>query len=250
MRQIVKPLGGKSYGSIPHLPGSRLGPGDHHCHEGQARIATEKPRDKHDRIIVTEKLDGSNVAVARVDGNILAIIRAGYLCEDSPHKQHHIFAAWVRRNENRFALLRDGQRIVGEWLYLAHGTKYDLKKSDDLFIPFDVIGDKGRFPHDEARDLFNRVDLRGANVIYDGAKEKTFNNASLSIIDALVMLGPYGSHGAQEQVEGAVWRVERHGKFDFMVKFVRHDKVDGKYFKDASGNQIEVYNFSTKELFR
>ena len=31
----MKPLKQKSYGSIPHLLGSRLGVGDHHCHEGQ-----------------------------------------------------------------------------------------------------------------------------------------------------------------------------------------------------------------------
>ena len=53
-----KPLGHKNYGSIPHLPGSGRGPGDHSCHEGQARIATEKRRDGLDVIIVQEKLDG------------------------------------------------------------------------------------------------------------------------------------------------------------------------------------------------
>ncbi|WP_202614648.1 RNA ligase family protein, partial [Escherichia coli] len=74
-----KPLGRKAYGSIPHLPGSRLGPADHHCHEGQARICCEKPRDRHDRIIVTEKLDGGNVAIAKVNGAIFALGRAGYL---------------------------------------------------------------------------------------------------------------------------------------------------------------------------
>lgn len=47
----------KAYGSIPHLPGSRLGPGDHHVTEGQARICTERGRDRHDFITVTEKLD-------------------------------------------------------------------------------------------------------------------------------------------------------------------------------------------------
>lgn len=47
---LIKPLGQKAYGSIPHLPGSRLGPGDHHCHEGQAKIATEKARDKHEQL--------------------------------------------------------------------------------------------------------------------------------------------------------------------------------------------------------
>jgi len=40
-----KPLNQKAYGSIPHLPGSRLGPGDYSIGEGQARIATEKLRD-------------------------------------------------------------------------------------------------------------------------------------------------------------------------------------------------------------
>ena len=57
-----KPLGRKNYGSIPHLPGSRMGEADHKCSEGQARIATEKARDKHDRVICQEKLDGSNVS--------------------------------------------------------------------------------------------------------------------------------------------------------------------------------------------
>ncbi len=42
-----------------------MGPGDHKCEAGQARIATLKARDRHDHIIVQEKLDGTNVGVAR-----------------------------------------------------------------------------------------------------------------------------------------------------------------------------------------
>ena len=61
---MKKPLGKKAYGSIPHLPGSRLGSGDHHISEGQAKIATEKLRDKYDQLFVYEKLDGSNCSVA------------------------------------------------------------------------------------------------------------------------------------------------------------------------------------------
>lgn len=71
MPQADKPLGIKAYGHVCHLPGSRLGPGDHKLTPGQARILTEKARDKHDRIIVREKLDGSNVAVARVNGELI-----------------------------------------------------------------------------------------------------------------------------------------------------------------------------------
>src|SRR5947207_8187808 len=90
-----KPLGIKAYGRIPHLPGSRRGPGDYGLDEAQARIATTKPRDKLDRIIVQEKLDGSCVAIARHEGQIAPLIRAGYLAMESHYEQHRMFAAWV-----------------------------------------------------------------------------------------------------------------------------------------------------------
>ena len=57
----TKPLGMKAYGSIGHLPESRRGPGDHQIHEGQARICTEKARDKHDfmaKYVRPDKIDG------------------------------------------------------------------------------------------------------------------------------------------------------------------------------------------------
>jgi Putative restriction endonuclease len=87
-----KPLGIKNYGSIAHLPNSRMGEGDHKCPDGQARIATIKVRDKHDRIIVQEKLDGSNVGVALINGVLCSLGRAGYLAADSPYEQHWRFA--------------------------------------------------------------------------------------------------------------------------------------------------------------
>src|SRR5688500_2405585 len=116
----MKPLGHKAYGSIPHLPGSRLGPGDYHIHPGQAKIATEKARDKHDTTIVQEKLDGSCCAVAKVDGRILALGRAGYLARTSEYPVHHAFESYVKANEERFmCLLQDGERVVGEYLGMA-----------------------------------------------------------------------------------------------------------------------------------
>ena len=65
----------KNYGHIAHLLGSRIGPGDHMCEAGQARIATLKARDRHDHIIAQEKLDGTNVGAARLTacskGNVI-----------------------------------------------------------------------------------------------------------------------------------------------------------------------------------
>src|SRR3954451_14610433 len=122
--KTTKPLGIKAYGSICHLPGSRLGPGDHKLNPGQAKILTEKVRDKHDVIIVQEKLDGSNVAVARLDdGSVVALGRAGYPAISSKYEQHRLFAAWVYARLGQFDFLQPGERLCGEWLAQAHGTR-------------------------------------------------------------------------------------------------------------------------------
>jgi len=93
--------------------GQPMGPADHKCDPGQARIATEKPRDRHDHIIVQEKLDGTNVGVARIDGALYPLVRAGYVADTSPFQQHWRFAQWVYAHQDRFlAVLRDGERLV------------------------------------------------------------------------------------------------------------------------------------------
>ena len=105
MSKKLKPLGHKSYGHIAHVSGSRKGPGDHKCSEGQKRIACERLRDKYDRVIVQEKLDGSNTGVALKNGIIIPMTKAGYWAHTSPFKMHHVFEAWVYKNEERFNTL-------------------------------------------------------------------------------------------------------------------------------------------------
>lgn len=238
----VKPLGRKAYGSIGHLPESRLGPGDHKVTDGQARIACIKTRDRHDRVYVTEKLDGSNVAVARVGGEIIALGRAGYRAQTSPYEQHQLFAHWVRMNEARFAWLAEGWSLSGEWLAQAHGTRYRLEH--DPFSPFDLFSPKGkRVTYESFR----------AAVCPHGFTPPRWINPDcrpMSVAAALEILGPFGFHGGLDPVEGAVWRVERATAqgterelgFDFMCKYVRPDKVDGSMLPDVSGNPI-VWNW-------
>ena len=59
---------------------------------GQQNIMTKKSRDKKDLIIVQEKLDGSNCSVAKINGEIIALGRAGYLAKTSRWEQHKCFA--------------------------------------------------------------------------------------------------------------------------------------------------------------
>jgi len=233
-----KPLGRKSYGSIPHLPNSRRGPGDHKCSDGWARIATEKVRDRHDIVICQEKVDGSNVGVAKLNGEIIALSRAGYRAGTSPYEQHHLFAAWVGRQQVRFdALLTEGERVCGEWLAQAHGTRYDLPH--EPFVAFDLMVDTQRETYDRFIERVAKYEFVSPRLLYRGPN-------AITITAAMCFVEPSG-HGALDPVEGVVWRVERnrligkhsgerHHVVDFLVKYVRPDKKDGVYLPETSGN--------------
>lgn len=228
-----KPLGQKAYGSIPHLPGSRRGPADKGLSEQQANILTKKTRDKNDLVIVQEKLDGSNVCIAKINGEIVPLIRAGYAAIGSNYQQHHKFHYWVIAREHLFdRLLNEGERVVGEWLYEAHGTRYDLPH--DPFVGFDIMTGQIRLLVSEVTPRLREVGIVTPHVLHSGE--------AISIENVLKVLEP-SHHGAIDPVEGAVWRVERKGVVDFLGKYVRSDKVDGKYLSDKSGNP-PIYNCS------
>lgn len=229
-----KPLGSKAYGSIPHLPGSRRGPADKGLSEKQASILTEKTRDDKDQIIVQEKLDGSNVAVANIGFHIVPLIRAGYKAEDSKYEMHWHFANWVKSQEARFsAFLNPGERVVGEWLMEAHGTRYNLHH--EPFVVFDIMSGK-------RRELTLNVGLRCYKFGFTTPRLIHCGEA-FSVEEMLKVLEPSG-HGAIDPVEGAVWRVERDGVVDFLGKYVRPDKEDGKYLNGVGGIEREpIYNW-------
>lgn len=243
----MKPLGYKSYGSIGHLPGSRL----EHNHakyatgkivgkdvgvqKGAADICTKRER-KGDVVIVQEKLDGSNVAVANVNSELVSMTRSGKPASSSKFEHHRMFARWVRENAGLFDFLEPGERVCGEWLALAHGTIYKLPHGP--FVAFDLIRDCDRVRSAEdptgcriprlcLADFDRRCNhLPTPHVLHVGG--------ACSIDRALSLLNP-AIHGAQEPIEGCVWRVECEGRVDIIAKYVRPDKVDGKYLPEMSG---------------
>jgi hypothetical protein len=228
-----KPLGIKAYGSIPHLPGSRLGPGEHTVPEGQFLICCKRPRDKHDVIIVQEKLDGSCTAVAKLNGEIIPLIRAGYRAITSPFQQHVLFHNWVMSHfEAFYALLDEGERVVGEWLAQAHGTRYRLPHGP--WVAFDIMVGHERFAHEA---MLSRMKERGVSFV----TPFVVHRGPISIEKAMRLV-KVSHHGAIDPVEGLVWRVERKGKVDFLAKYVRPDKIDGLYLPEKSGKEA-IWNW-------
>lgn len=183
-----------------------------------------RTRDKWDTISVTEKVDGSNVSVAKIGGEIVPLIRAGYRADqETARYQHKLFAEWVYERQERFYyLLQDGERVCGEWLAQAHGTRYELD-GNEPFVAFDLIlGQLNRAPYAVFLERCALVGVQTAHCYHVGG--------AISIPDALALAGEFGRHGALDPIEGLVWRVERRGGCDFLAKYVRADKTDGSYF--------------------
>lgn len=231
---VAKPLGRKAYGSIGHLPGSRLGPGDHHLPSGQDVILTSKPQGRS--IFVQEKVDGSCVSVARIDGEIVPLIRAGYRAEDSRREFHHDFAKWTIDRAGLFAsLLADDERVVGEWLALAHGTRYTCAQP---FVAFDIMVEARRATTAETYFRCLSAGLETVALVHVGA---------IAPEDAVTLLGAEGRHRAHpdDGPEGVVYRAERNGEVEFLGKWVRPDKADGKYLADISGG-APIWNWVSR----
>lgn len=220
----------RNYGSIPHLSDSKLTQqADKKIGQGQELILTKKTRDWKDLIIVTEKLDGTNVGVIRKGNELITLTRSGYDCLTSPYKQHILFDKWVREHIELFQWLPEGYRVCGEWLIQSHGTKYDIT-NEIPFRVFDIFDNKNkRLLYLHLLSLCVRFGLYCACLFHIGQP--------ISIKNSIKLLGN-GFFGNPEKPEGFVYRCERGGKVDFLAKWVRHDKEDGKYLKDG----IEVWN--------
>jgi hypothetical protein len=134
----------------------------------------------------------------------------------------------VRRNERRFEeLLSENERICGEWLLTAVGTKYRLPH--EPFVPFDIMTGSTRIVYHEFLKRISRFDFQHPRLIHMGQP------ISIKDVEKVLDASP---HGALEPVEGAVWRVERNGDVDFLVKYVRPSKQDGIYLKEDILNEM------------
>ena len=75
-------------------------------------------------------------AIARIDGCTVAPGRTGYPAESAPPEHISLFGDWVRSDPDHWAqMLGPGEVLHGEWVALAHGTRYDLLH--EPFVAFD-----------------------------------------------------------------------------------------------------------------
>ncbi|GGR03699.1 RNA ligase family protein [Deinococcus ruber] len=218
--RFLRPLGGKAYGRVAHLPGSRQGAGERQIAPELVRRLTVSPR-SGDQVWVQEKLDGTNLSVLRLGDELVALTRAGYRAANSRRIQGRLFAVWVQTQAHRFLdVLQPGERVVGEWLLFAHGTHYVLPH--EPFVVFDIMQGTQRLP---LRVLTNR--LSGTFIL-------PFVHAQSAALPATVYdaLTLPGHHGAATYPEGLIYRLEHGDHVECVAKWVRPNYRTGQYFQD------------------
>jgi len=222
----------KRYFRIPHLPGSRLGPSDRTV-DPELAARCVGPGREDDRVIVSEKLDGSCVAIVRTPDGVVAQGRDGDPCAESRNEGRRAFAAWVdARAAHLASALTPGEWLVCEWLVLAHGTRYALPHGPAVVID-GFASDGSRWLLDEVHRRAAAARLPIATIVHDGS--------ALELEAALALLGDFGRHGASEPAEGLVYRVERGTLVAGLAKYVRPGKLDGCYLADHTGGS-HVWN--------
>lgn len=227
----------KTYNSIGHLPHSRTGTADSRISEQSAKQMLSELPNQQSLVIVQEKIDGSNVCVVRHNGELITLGRSGFPCKDSNQEQHVMFDAWVNLNRDKFEKLlpNESDRVVGEWIALAHGTKYTIGVEGDYEQPFIAF------------DLFNGANLRARSFIECTQRiyaaglimPKVIHiGGTCSVPRALRILNQtVGSHA-----EGLVYRLEEAGVLKTIAKFVKHDKVDGLFMIDRESSEY-IWNW-------
>ncbi len=220
------------YPKIPHLPGSRTGKADRHVGSTRGESLTRKAT-VGACILVEEKLDGTCVVVVREGTTVLAHGRDGRPAHASRNLGRRLFARWVDEHREQFlALLEDGEHACGEWLPMAHGTRYSL--THEPFVLFDLVRSGKAVCRDRLFERANRAELSTPCILHTGS--------ALSTDVALELLGIRGHHGA-DAAEGVVYREEwpDKGECSFVAKLVRMDKIDGLYLADHT-KEGHVFN--------
>jgi hypothetical protein len=212
----------KVYNSIPHLAGSNRGT-DAMADEWVSALGTGTRTQKKCRIYVSEKVDGSCTGVFRRGDELFPLTRSGGLCAQAKPLQLRLFSEWVRLNSDRFLrVLRDGERIVGEWLLQAHGTRYAFKHEPYLVHDIFDAASNRQLPYKALEERILPGGFLMPRLLYSG-------DIGIPVAKADHLLGVHGFLGAIDEAEGMVWRMERDKLPSLMVKYVRPSFIAGRY---------------------
>ena len=117
------------------------------------------PRHFIDEVVVEEKMDGHNVRVVQVEGEILALTRGGYVC---PYTTARMRRKYGRSLERLFDQLGEDTVVAGEVVGMENPyTRYYYPEAPDWdFFVFDIYRAGSPLPVAERRRVVEDVGMR------------------------------------------------------------------------------------------
>lgn len=227
----------RKYPRTPHLPGSRLQPGDHGLPVADFTAIAGR------HVVVEEKVDGANAALSFDAGGGLLLQSRGHFLTGGPRERHFApFKAWASGVRQEL-WERIGSRYVvyGEWLYAKHTIYYDSLPS--WFLEFDVLDlETDRFLATPARrHLLRGLPVHSVPVLHQGpiadpaaltrlvAPSRYKSPVWRRRLAEAASVAPHRPDLVARQsdpsdlMEGLYVKVEEHGAVVARYKYVRHD---------------------------
>jgi hypothetical protein len=132
-------------------------------------IASEKEAQvifESDNVFAEEKIDGSSVGIAVVDGQPVVrnrnhILNKAFAARTPAKMQFASIWNWYYKNQQKFLDLMDSAgpvTVYGEWMWALHGLEYD--NLPDYFIPYDLF--------DHEKRVFLATDYTRAKLLQAG----------------------------------------------------------------------------------
>ncbi len=139
-------------------------------------------------------------------------------------------------NREWLQVLTPGQRIIGDWLGQAHGTRYDIEEPHEAFVVFDLMEGQTRQPWSVVVEAAIHLPVSLPGYLRTHEPMEPVAAFETLIAHHIIPMTP------PEQPEGVVFRLERRGKVEFLAKWVRPDFVPGVHLSEISG-EPDVWNF-------
>jgi ATP-dependent RNA circularization protein (DNA/RNA ligase family) len=197
---------------------------DHYLNKKEARaLMTGK-------LVVTEKMDGSNVGVIGTAGDPVLQKRAS-LVDASEHNQYNLFKAWAQTKNKVLRALPKKWIVYGELMFTVHTIQYD--KLPDWFLVFAIWDGQEYMPWKEMIKSTKAAGLHTVPFIAEGYFDRA------TIVDELMpKMSAYGN----EEAEGIVvynYKKQMRGKI-VKPEFVKRHTHNTKWTSTGQNKLLKL----------
>ena len=222
-----------NFSSIKHLSGSRLidDKDSYMSKEGQKKFV-EKKLNSLDNVIVTEKIDGMNAGLIRLNGEYYPLSRKGYdirnklIYEDNSINWLFFFWSYYCSEFVNSFILMEGERLVFENVMMIHSLQYNFKKLQPIFLLAVFDKDNKRKNYEETRRIAESYEAQVPPVLSERLPLKP--EEIMKFYDKSLV-------GCKGLMEGLVYWYDRF--------------IDGEYFFDGLAKFVSNTRAGTSKEF-